>query len=155
MEGEPFKTLSLLCRVRKQLCALPIEHAVETMRPLPIESIEGLPAFVCGLSVVRGVAVPVVDVGALLGLSDPPHPARFVTVRTGAKQVALAVEDVADIRDLPLASLPSLPPLLSKAAAGAAAIVGTLDANLLFVLETMRLIPEPVWRAIETKGGQS
>jgi purine-binding chemotaxis protein CheW len=58
---------TLLCRVRERLCALPLAHVVETMRPLPIEPLGGMPGFVQGIAIIRGAPVPVVDAGALLG----------------------------------------------------------------------------------------
>ena len=46
------------------LAALPLEHVVETMRPLPVEPLGDAPRFILGLSIVRGEPIPVVDVGA-------------------------------------------------------------------------------------------
>jgi hypothetical protein len=46
----------LLCRAGNLLCALPIEHVIEIMRPLPVEQIAGAPHYVRGLSIIRGVA---------------------------------------------------------------------------------------------------
>lgn len=41
----------LLCRVRDIICALPLEHVEETMRPLVTEELAGVPP------VIRGPAV--------------------------------------------------------------------------------------------------
>ncbi|HZE91839.1 MAG TPA: chemotaxis protein CheW, partial [Rhizobacter sp.] len=71
--------LSVICRVQGRLCALPLSHVVETMRPLPTETIAGAPDFVCGLAVIRGAPVPVVDLARLLGATDT-QARRFVTV---------------------------------------------------------------------------
>ena len=149
---EPGTVISLLCRVRDRLCSLPLQYVVETMRPLPIASLSGLPAFVRGMSVVRGVALPVVDAGVILGSDDPPRPSRFVTLRTGENQVALSVEEVLGVRELTLASFRNLPPLLSEAAGEVIDAIGTLDTSLLFALQTARIVPESVWQAIRTVG---
>lgn len=58
---------ALLTRVGARLCAVPLAHAVETMRLLPVSPLGDAPSFVRGLAVIRGVAVPVVDLGAVLG----------------------------------------------------------------------------------------
>src|SRR6185436_6230529 len=58
------------CRVGGLLCALPLEHVEETMRPLAIEAIAGGPAFVRGLAVVRGAPIPAVD--AVVGVVEIP-----------------------------------------------------------------------------------
>jgi hypothetical protein len=43
-------------RVGARVCALPLHHVVETMRPLPIDPVVGTPAFISGVSVIRGIA---------------------------------------------------------------------------------------------------
>lgn len=57
---------ALICRVRTWLCALPLAHVVETLRPLPVRGLAGAPSFVLGLALLRGQAVPVVDAAQLL-----------------------------------------------------------------------------------------
>ena len=144
----PTTVASLLCRVRDRLCSLPLQYVVETMRPLPIAALSGVPAFVRGLSVVRGVAVPVVDAGIILGTEHPPEPTRFVTLRTGENQVALSVEEVLGVRELTESSFRELPSLLREATGEVLRAIGTLDTCLLFALQTARIVPESVWQAI-------
>ena len=65
----------LLCRQAGCYVALPAAQVVETMRPLGTDSVPEMPPFVLGLAIVRGAAVPVVDVGTLLGkVGGPRHP---------------------------------------------------------------------------------
>jgi len=139
---------SLICRVRARLYALPLAHVVETLRPLPVEPLAGAPSFVPGLSIIRGVPRPVVDAALLLGAQAVAAPAadrsaaRFVSVRAGAYQLALAVDAVLGVRALPPDALHGLPPLLHEAGAEAVAAIGRLDADLLLVLHSSRLLPE-------------
>jgi purine-binding chemotaxis protein CheW len=142
---------SLLCRVSMHLCALPLEHVVETMRPLPVEFVEGAPEFVSGLSIVRGVPLPVVDTGSLLGEKGSSH-SRFVIVKAGSHLVALAVDEVLGLRAIPSDSLQELPPLLGDSRANLVAAIGALDARLLLVLKTARVVPESFWAALELEG---
>jgi purine-binding chemotaxis protein CheW len=139
---------SLLCRVRMLLCALPLPHVVETMRPLPIQPLGGMPPFVRGLSVIRGATVPVVDVGALLGLPTDGQATRFVSLRTGERRVALAVEEVVGVRALSSVPLETLPPLLHRTKGRVIALVGKLDASLLIVLQDSRIIPDWAWKSL-------
>jgi purine-binding chemotaxis protein CheW len=142
---------SLLCRVGPWLCALPLEHVLETMRPLPIESLPGSPPFVQGLSMIRGAPVPVVDAGALLNSGDPSKPTRFVSVKAGHRQVVLAVEEVLGVRDLQAASLRDLPPLLGEVGTGVVSAVGALDSALLLVLQAARIVSEAQWKSLEPR----
>lgn len=139
--AEPSAIPLLLCRLPTRLIGLPLEHVLETMRPLPVDVVSGVPPYVIGLSVIRGAAVPVVDPGRLLG-DNGTRPGRFVTVRAGARIVALAVDGVVGVRTIRTESLQGLPPLLRDAGAEAIAAIGTLDAELLLVLRSVRMMPE-------------
>lgn len=117
------------------------------MRPLPIETIANAPAHVLGLSVVRGQPVPVVDLGGLLardGREERATYGRFVTIRAGLRQVALAVEAVIGVDVLAPGSLHELPPLLSGSSSASVATLGVLDRDLLAVLDATRILPEGV-----------
>ena len=89
--------LSLLVRAGPRICALSLADVVETMRPGPIEPLAGAPEVVRGLAVIRGAPVPVVDLASLLGDGEHSVPTRFVTVRTGERNVALLVDEVMGI----------------------------------------------------------
>jgi purine-binding chemotaxis protein CheW len=143
--------LSLICRVQTRLCAIPLGHVIETMRPLPTEAIVGAPPFVRGLAVIRGAPVPVVDAARLLGATQA-QAARLVTMTVGARRVALAVDSVLGVRAIPAGSLHELPPLLHEAGADVVAAIGLLDAELLLVLHATRLLPEDAWAALDMPG---
>ncbi|MCU1383164.1 MAG: chemotaxis protein CheW [Acidobacteria bacterium] len=142
---------ALLCRVRGLLCALPLEHVHETMRPLTIEPIAGVPSFLQGLAVIRGAVVPVIDAALLLS-GEASQPTRFVTIKAGHRRIALAVDAVLGIRTIPSASLDALPLLFHDAALDAVSAVGTLDSELMLVLRGARVVPEHVWAAIDADG---
>ena len=135
----------LLCRAGSTVCGLRIGSVVETLRPLPIELISGMPEFVSGLSIVRGTPVPVVDLARLLGDESETRPARFVVVKTHGGRVALAVSEVTGIRTLDAKSIGALPPLLRGARADLVSAIGSLDAELLLVLEGGRVLPDSAW----------
>jgi purine-binding chemotaxis protein CheW len=142
----------LLFRARTRLCALPIERLVETMRPLPATPFPGAPAFVLGVARIRGAAVPVVDLGALLGCPEPSQATRFLTLRLGDRRVALAVERVHGLRQLAPEVLSALSPLLANAEHDAVARIGTLDDELLLSLETTRIVPDSLWPVLDARG---
>ena len=146
--------LSLICRVLNRVCALPLQHVIETMRPLAIEALAGVPRPVSGVAIIRGAPMPVVDLAWLLA-GEESHPARFVTLNADGRPVALAVDAVVGVRVIPTGSVYDLPPLLRDANADAIAAIGTLDAELLMVLRGGRLVPETVWNVLDAEGGAS
>jgi purine-binding chemotaxis protein CheW len=149
-------TPALVCEVGARLLALPLDHVIETMRPLPVEPFacaqDPDPSAVRGLAIIRGAPTPVVDAGRLVGDARATEPGRFVTVRAGAtRRVALAVSGVLGVRHLPMTSIEELPPLLQDVAPDAVVRVGVLDARFLVVLEAARVISEATWELIERR----
>jgi purine-binding chemotaxis protein CheW len=137
----------LLARAGGRVCALSLEHVVETMRPRPTSALSGTPAFVRGVAVIRGEPTPVVDLAELLGAAGAPA-TRFVVVRAAERLVALAVEDVVGIVPREAATGGTLAPLLAELREGAVDRLGTLDRELLVVLDAARLMPAEVWSSL-------
>lgn len=145
----------LMTRVGRVTCALPIEHVVETLRPLPVEPLGACDdqalALIEGVAMIRGAAVPVVDARKLLGFPAAPA-TRFVVVRAGQRRIALAVDAVHDVVAIDREVVSGLPPLLGGVGgdrATAIAAIGARDAGLMIVLDAARVVPEDSWRALE------
>jgi purine-binding chemotaxis protein CheW len=132
----------LICQTALRFCGFPLEHVVETMRILPVEPFPEMPSFVSGLSIIRGAAVPVINLAMLLGVATSLQTTRYVTVHLNQRLVAFAVESVIGVRSLDADSIKDLPPLLNNAEAGIVAAISTLDAELLLVLNGSRFIHE-------------
>ncbi|MDR7276250.1 chemotaxis protein CheW [Catenuloplanes atrovinosus] len=131
--------LSLIFRVGTMLCALPLGEVVELMRPLPIQPLAGSPHYVRGVSVVRGTAVPVLDLGRLLGDFDTAAE-RFISTKAGGVLAIGAVVGVRDVRPEPGRETPSM--------GGVVAAVGVLDAEPLMFLD-----PDGVTRTVAAYAG--
>jgi purine-binding chemotaxis protein CheW len=128
-------------------------HVQETLRPLLVRSIESAPAFVCGLSVIRGAPVLVVDLSAVIGTVRSDSITRWVTLNLGGRRLALAVESVLGIRKLEKSTLQALPPLLRDTNRDLIEAIGTLDSELLMLLQAGGILPEELWDAL-TKGAE-
>lgn len=135
------QSAALVCEVGAARVALPLAAVVEVMRPLPIEAIGVDPTRgVLGVSVIRGAPTIVIDAAVLLG-QPVAAPGRFVTIRTAARTVAVAVQAVVGVQALE--TVHALPPLLRDADAGVLARIASRDHALLAVLETAHLLPDP------------
>lgn len=151
---------SLVFRAGALLCALRLDEVVETMRPLKTRPLAGTPAFVRGISVLRGVPTPVIDVARLLGGSaedtrnEPPEHAdaeRYIAVRTERGPVALAVGGILGVQVIeaePSGGHPALLGANSRFVAG----VGTVGTQPLLLLQSMRTVPDDVWEAAAAAG---
>lgn len=138
---------SLVVRVKTRVCAVPLVHVIETMRPLAIEPVASVPPFVRGVSIIRGIPTPVVDLAVLIGAPGGVA-GRFVTLRVGERQVALLLDEVLGIRDLDESTIQELPPLLQEASQDVIEAMGTLDTRLLVVLRTGWALPDEVWQVL-------
>lgn len=152
----------LLCRVAGCVCAVPLAHVAEVLRPLAVEPLDGAPDAVLGVAVVRGAPVPVVDLARILGprgapapggapSPPPPPPRRWVSLRTGTRRLVVAVGSVEGLSP-PHLDAEALPPLVGAACAGAVEALGVLDADLLLVLRASRAVPDETWMRLEAQG---
>lgn len=143
---------ALVVRAHARACAIPIGYVVETMRRWPVAPLEGMPRFVLGVSVIRGAPTPVLDLGTLLDGGGETEAsatsARFVTVTTGPRRFALAVDAVAGVRELNSGKLEALPRFMEGAARGAIEAVIAEDAELVVLLAAMRLVPDELSAAL-------
>jgi purine-binding chemotaxis protein CheW len=126
------------------------------MRPLPIEAIAGAPSFVRGVSIIRGVPTPVIDLGILLGTHNDEAPVgmsgRFITLRLGERQAALSVDSICDVLELDAMTTQELPPLLQGASNNFIETITTLDAHMLVILRSGWQLPDAIWRSLATPG---
>lgn len=136
----------LVCQVRDRVCALPLAHVLETMRPQPLATIPGSPPYVCGLAMIRGEAIPTLDLACLMGLPGTAS-GRFITIQRhdhqhagGKPAVALAVQAVHGVRQVAAAELHALPSLLRESDADLVSAISAKDAELLMVLDSIRLL---------------
>jgi purine-binding chemotaxis protein CheW len=142
---ESAHTSALVFRAGSMLCALRLADVIETMRPLGTRPLAGTPAFVRGVSIVRGVPTPVVDVARLLG-GERAEVCRFVAVRTERGPVVFATGPVLGVRITAPGDGSGHPGLLG-AAGRLVAGVGTLDGETVLLLQSMRVVPDEVWAA--------
>jgi purine-binding chemotaxis protein CheW len=143
--AEDADTSALLFRAGSRLCAVRSDDVIETMRPLTTRPLAGTPAFVRGVSIVRGVPTPVVDVARLLG-GERAEVCRFVAVRTEHGPVVFATGAVLGIRTTAPGDGSGHPGLVG-AAGRLVAGVGVLDGEPVLLLQSRRVVPDEVWAA--------
>ena len=131
----------LLCRAGTHLCALPLDHIIEVMRPLPAEPLAGAPPFLKGVAVIRGAPVPLIDLAHLFGQTKA-RAGRIVTVQAGARVLGLLVGDIAGLRRREDIGERTPVPLLRLAAQEAVEMVGSLDSEALLFLGSLRVLAE-------------
>lgn len=133
----------ILFRTGPRLCALPVEHVVEVMRPPPTEPVRGAPRFVVGAAMVRGRSMPIIDMQALLSGSPLAEPTRMMNVRVGQdRSVGVLASEVHGVIDDDGEGERS--PLFADA--NTIEKIGALDRGLLTILSAAQLLPESFWQ---------
>ncbi|WP_394778602.1 chemotaxis protein CheW [Undibacterium sp.] len=160
----------LVCRDERRLCAFALADVAETMRPLPLQTLQGMPPFLLGVALIRGAMLPVVSLARLLGKADTDNDAphlhanfhsdihshqRYVTLKLGSRQLAVAVQQVLGVRQLGSSTLADMPSLLREAGADVISAISTLDAELLLVLKGAHLIADDIWLALEKEAASA
>lgn len=102
---------------------------------------------------IRGLAVPVIDMAAMMGVVGETEGTRFVVLRAGDRNVAAAVASVTGFINLPGTLLGKVPPLLENAPSTFVEAVSSLDEELLLILSAARLVPADVLEKLMAGGG--
>lgn len=146
----------LIFRAIGQLCALSAEHVDETMRPLKLQPIDNAPSFVAGLSVIRGMAYPIVDLRKFFGVDSSELPKRLIAIRVGeTRRVGLLVDEVLGLCPAHTLGFQPLPPILKMARSEVIESLAMLDGELLQVLRQGQFVPDSVWERAAAPGGPS
>ncbi len=90
-----------------------IQRVVEIIKPLKLNKIPELPDFVSGVISVRGEIIPVIDMRIRFGITEKADKQRIVLIRLEEDKVALLVDNVTDIVEIPEEKITS-PPKLFK-----------------------------------------
>lgn len=131
----------LVVEVAQARFALAVSDVIETMRPLAVEPVNGVPDYVLGLSIIRGIAVPVVDVARVLAIGSAEL-GRFVTVRAGTRTIALAVSAVLGVVHVDKEDVHAAPPLMDGTGLDQLAV---RDGELFRILSGAKLIDDEAW----------
>jgi purine-binding chemotaxis protein CheW len=119
----------LLVRVGGERYALPIYDVVEVARIGGLTPVPGAPHALLGVQNLRGQVVPVVDLGAVVGMPRSEERGAIVFVDDAGEPAGLAVDVLLDVADL-VAEESESPdgPLLGSVMVDGA-LVGLLDAR--------------------------
>jgi chemotaxis signal transduction protein len=105
-------------------------------------------AFIRGISIVRGVPVSVLHLGTMLGGAET-EARRLVIAKIDGRLIGLLVEQVCGVQSIDVNIENVWPPILHNGTNDAISAIGLLDRQLLFFLNTLRLVPLAVIEEID------
>jgi purine-binding chemotaxis protein CheW len=114
-------------RVGGEHYALPVAGVLEVAPMGEISPVPGAPRPVLGVRNLRGQVLPVVDLGAVLGVAAGGGHSRILVAESGSRRAGLAVESVLGVAELPEPTTPAESGCLVGAALVDGDLVGVVD----------------------------
>ena len=125
----------LLVGVGNERYALPVRDVIEVAALEELTTVPGAPRAVIGVQNLRGQVVPVVDLGAVLGLPGTRGPDAIVIVDDAGDPAGLAVDRLMDVEAVDATAMEPAEGRLAGSAIVDGALVGILD-----VRDVLRLV---------------
>ena len=138
-------------RLGGQLDALPLDHVVRALRMVAVTPVPEAPPWVVGAINLHGRVIPVVDLRQRLGqpVREPHRDDRLLIVETVERTMALIVDKVTEVLEVPGHQVGSPPDPLSQSRPLAAVL--RRDGDLILVLEVTRLLSTG-WDGLVARG---
>jgi purine-binding chemotaxis protein CheW len=132
-----------LCfRVATERYAISIMEIKEITKPREMTEVPRVPSFVLGVISLRGVIVPIFDLGQRLQL--PPvtatGKARIIVVKKGEDLSGILVDEVIQVVKVPLASIEQPPAVLEGIDREFVRGIGRHDGNMLILLHLGKIL---------------
>ncbi|HWG60921.1 MAG TPA: chemotaxis protein CheW [Streptosporangiaceae bacterium] len=125
-------TLYVRVRVASETYAMPVANVVEVAELGPVRAVPRARPELLGIRNLRGQILPVIDLGALLGVSPTRTPAHLLLAEAGGRQAGFAIEEVSGIGELDDPSEETESDLLLGAALSNGALIGVIDMPAVF-----------------------
>lgn len=128
-------------RLDRQRYALSLDHVERALRMVAVTSMPEAPPWVAGMINLHGRVIPVVDLRQRFGQpSKEPHPDdRLLIVQTSERTMALMVDEVTEVLEVPAQQVEPSAGLVPDARPLAAVI--RRNGDLVLVLDAVQLLP--------------
>lgn len=114
-------------RIGGEHYAFGVHEVLEVADLADVAPVPGAAAGVLGVSGVRGQILPVVDLGAILGVPGERAPSRLVIAEQHGSRAGFVVDELEDVCELPSPSQAAESPYLEGAALVDGALIGIVD----------------------------
>lgn len=140
---KPTRIQLVVFRLNQLEFAVPVEQVwrVESLAEQPLTRVPRAPAFLEGVTNVRGQVVPVVDLKKRFGLPEtapPAKPPRLLIVEIAGQHVGMIVDAVSDITWFPTARIEPPPPMVAQISGVFVQGVGKAEDDRLLIILDLR-----------------
>jgi chemotaxis signal transduction protein len=121
--------MHLRIRLGTEHYALDLDHVLEVVELGEVTPVPGSAATLIGIRNLRGELLPALDLSALLGVAGESASRNLVVVSDGDRRAGLAVDEVIDLSQLPLATARVDSLLVQGGVLVEGALIGVVDVS--------------------------
>ena len=135
----------------KELFGIDISKVKEIICPVEITSVPNLPEFFEGLISLREEVIPIMDLAKRLNIpsSKKADDKKYIVVDLQSRTIALVVDSVLEVLDLPSNMIENTPELMEKIERNFISGIGRWEENLIILLNVERLFSSGELKQIE------
>lgn len=135
----------------KELFGIDISKVKEIICPVEITSVPNLPEFFEGLISLREEVIPIMDLAKRLNIpsSKKADDKKYIVVDLQSKTIALVVDSVLEVLDLPSNMIENTPELMEKIERNFISGIGRWEENLIILLNVEKLFSSGELKQIE------
>jgi len=132
----------IIYRLKEQTFAVHVQQIVSIERALSLTEIPRTPGFMKGVTEMRGVMTPIIDLRERLNLGgvDITDQTRTLVVQVDEMQIGMVVDQATEVKDIPASFIKSAPKLVGEIKDTFLLGVATIDDELILLLDLEQII---------------
>ncbi|MFD1067715.1 chemotaxis protein CheW [Oceanobacillus locisalsi] len=132
----------IIFRLKEQIFAVHVQQIVSIERALSLTKIPRTPDFLKGVTEMRGMMTPIIDLRERLDLGavEITDQTRTLVVQVDEMQIGMIVDQATEVKDIPTASIKPAPKLAGEIKDTFLLGVATVNEELILLLDLEQII---------------
>ncbi|WP_339282725.1 chemotaxis protein CheW [Oceanobacillus sp. FSL K6-3682] len=132
----------ILFKLKEQTFAVHVQQIVSIERELSLTKVPRTPDFMMGVTEMRGIMTPIIDLRERLNLGgvEITDQTRTLVVQVDDMQIGMLVDQATEVKDIPSSLIKSAPKLVGEIKDTFLLGVATIDDELILLLDLEQII---------------
>lgn len=146
----------ILFNLEEQTFAVHVQQIISIERSLELTQIPKTPKFMKGVTELRGVMTPIIDLRERMELGDVENSdqTRILVVQVDEMQIGMLVDQATEVKDVPASLIKQPPKLVGQIKDTFLLGVATIDDELILLLDLEQVIQFAEKKELEEALGQ-
>lgn len=146
----------ILFNLEEQTFAVHVQQIISIERSLELTQIPKTPKFMKGVTELRGVMTPIIDLRERMELGDVENSdqTRILVVQVDEMQIGMLVDQATEVKDIPASLIKQPPKLVGQIKDTFLLGVATIDDELILLLDLEQVIQFAEKKELEEALGQ-